>query len=295
MNIQTLAQQLTHTLQKWSDALISMLPNVALALLVVVVFWIGSKVTASVSDRGLKRLHTHRSARELIRAVIRILVFLAGLVIALSILKLDRALASLLAGAGIIGLALGFAFQDLAANFISGVGLSINRPFRVGEIVETNDVFGVVKHVRLRASVVETLDGRVVTIPNKQIFQEKLINHSNRGERRVDLTCGVSYAEDLERVRSTVLKSIDALPQRVRSKPLEFFYEGFGDSSINFSVRFWISYVKEPDYLLAKSDAIMCIRRVFLENDIAIPFPIRTLDFGIKGGNTLSEMLEKGE
>lgn len=285
--------RVVNKLQGWLEGFVEMLPNLVVAVLVLVLFWVISLVAVRLTRRGLTRLRTRPSIQGLITTVIRISILFAGLMIALGILNLDKALTSILAGAGIVGLALGFAFQDLAANFISGVGLSVHRthPFKVGDLIETNQVFGTVRTINLRTTELRALDGKQITIPNKQIYQDQLTNHSYSGERRVDLKCGISYGEDLEKVRRVAVEAIQGVEARDESRNVELYFEGFGDSSINFVVWFWIRFDKQTDYLGAMHEAVMRLKRAFDDNDITIPFPIRTLDFGIKGGERLADVL----
>src|SRR5690606_20374777 len=119
-------------------------------------------------------------------------------VMALRILRLDHAVTTLLAGAGIIGLVVGIALKDLSANFIAGVGLVMRRPVRVGDLVQTQGFAGLVQAVEWRATVIHSLDGRTVFVPNRKIYEEPLINFTTRGARRVELECSVSYDDDLD-------------------------------------------------------------------------------------------------
>lgn len=282
-------------LEGWLDSFVEMLPNLVVAVLVLVLFWLVSLLLTRMTKQALTRLSVRPSIQGLITTTIRIGVLFAGLMIALGVLNLDKAVTSILAGAGIVGLALGFAFQDLAANFISGVGLSIHRthPFKVGDLIETNQVFGTVRTINLRTTELRTLDGKQITIPNKQIYQEQLTNHSLSGERRVELHCGISYGEDLAKVKKVALEAIRNVETRDRDRDVELYFEGFGDSSIDFVVWFWTSFRRQTDYLGAMSEAVMRLKKAFDDNDITIPFPIRTLDFGIKGGETLTEALDR--
>ncbi len=291
MPLDEIYDDVTGKLSSWGDAFGEMLPNVLVALLVLGVFWLFARVACSASDRALRRFDTHQAARDLISRIIRIGVLLAGVVVALGVMNLDKALASILAGAGIVGLALGFAFQDLAGNLISGVGLAIHQrwPFKIGDVVETNDVFGVVEKIYLRTSIVRTLDGKIAVIPNKQIYQNKVLNHSASGTRRIDLACGVSYGDDLENVKQVVMDTLECIEGRDRARDAEVFFTGFGSSSIDLVGRFWVDYEKHSDFLDARSRAIIAIQKAFNANDIVIPFPIRTLDFGIRGGQPLAD------
>jgi small conductance mechanosensitive channel len=294
MDFKTAYEKVVDKLYGWMEGLIEMLPNLAVALLVVVIFWLASVLVARTTQRALTRLSVRPSIRGLIATVARFGILFAGLMVALGILNLDKALTSVLAGAGIIGLALGFAFQDLAANFISGVGLSIHRtdPFKVGDLIESNDVLGIVERITLRTTELRTLDGKQVTIPNKQVYQNQLTNHSFTGERRIELHCGISYGDDLEKVRRISVAAIESIEKRNKSKDVELYFQEFGDSSINFVIWFWITFEKQTDYLGAMSEAVLRLKKAFDENDITIPFPIRTLDFDIKGGRSLSESIQ---
>jgi small-conductance mechanosensitive channel len=214
-----------------------------------------------------------------------------GIFISLGVLKLDKAVVSLLAGVGIIGLALGFAFQDMAANFMSGIAIAIKQPFKINDIIKSKDYFGTVKKINLRTTDILTPQGQIVLIPNKEVFQNALINFSETGERRVDVKVGVSYGDDLEKVKRITLEAIKDIHNQNKEKPVELFYEEFGGSSINCAVRVWISYNTNKDFKKAVSEIIEKIKAAYDKNNISIPFPTTTLDFNIKGGEKLSEML----
>jgi len=287
---ETLAD-LTGKLEGWVEAAVLKLPNLFVAVLIFVVAWIGAKLVRRLLGRALDRTGAPQQIRNLLVTVVGVAVVAAGLFIALGVLELDKTVASLLAGAGILGLALGFAFQDIAANFIAGIYFALRRPFRTGDVVETNDFFGTVERVDLRSLVLRRPAGQLVMIPNKSVFENPLVNYSTLRARRVDLAVGASYGDDLERVREVAIRAVEGVEGRDPERRVELFYEAFGDSSIDFLVRFWVPYRKQSDYLAARSEAIVRIHRAFDEAGLTIPFPIRTLDFGIVGGETLAEAL----
>jgi small conductance mechanosensitive channel len=130
-----------------------------------------------------------------------------------------------------------------------------------------------------------------VIIPNKDIFQNPLVNYSRNPVKRVDLACGVAYGDDLDKVERVAISAVEGLEQRKTDRDIGFFYEEFGGSSINFVVNFWIDYSAHGQFLSARSTAIKKLKRAFDENGITIPFPIRTLDFGVVGGEKLSDVL----
>ena len=281
---------ITDKIESWLKQLIVLLPNLVIAIVVAVIFILLAKTFRNVGQKVLRRISHNHAVNNLLVTVIYVTVLTIGFFVALTIVGLDGAVTSLLAGVGIVGLALGFAFQDIAANFISGVLIAVGQPFRVGDIIKSGDNFGTVTDINLRTTTVRTFQGIEVLIPNKNLFQEVVENYTNTHDRRVDLTVGVSYGDDLEKVKELTIEAIKNLKSIDARREVSLFYSEFGDSSINFSVRFWAKTAGQFDYLQAQSDGIMAIKRVFDENDITIPFPIRTLDFGIKGGEKLSEM-----
>ncbi len=292
MDVSKAYNMVVDKLNQWLNTLIVMLPNLAVAVLVVIGFYILAKLSRKVVRNLLNRFSNHEAINHLLSNITFFIVFVVGFFIALGLLQLDKAVTSLLAGAGIIGLALGFAFQDLAANFMSGIAIAIKQPFKINDLIKSNDFFGVVKRINLRTTDILTPQGQMVLIPNKQVFQSPLINYSETGGRRIDLTVGVSYGDDLEKVKNVTLGVIKDIPHQSTDRKVELFYEKFGDSSINFVVRVWLNAISQKEYKEAASEIIMKIKKAYDENDITIPFPIRTLDFGIKGGEKLSEIIE---
>ncbi len=278
-------------IEEWITTLIAMLPNLVVATFILILFFVIGRIARKTVGKILSRVAENRTVTNLLESIVGIAITAIGFFIALTVLQLDGAVTSLLAGAGIIGLALGFAFQDIASNFIAGVILSIRHPFGIGDIIESNDFFGIVQKLNLRNTVLKTVTGQIVYMPNKKVFENPLQNYSTTGLRRVDLSCGISYGDDLKKARDIAVDAVDQVENILSDKGIEFFYDEFGDSSINFKIRFWVNFVSVPDYWRARSEAIMAIKKAFDDNDIMIPFPIRTLDFGIRGGEKLNTML----
>ncbi|MGD2071227.1 MAG: mechanosensitive ion channel [Gemmatimonadota bacterium] len=277
----------------WIEALIQNLPDIAAAVVVLVLFWIAARALRSVSKRVMDRATDHGPVKSLVGKTIYLLVLATGVMVALGILELDKTVTSILAGVGILGLALGFAFQDLAENFIAGVMMTIRRPFTDGDLVQTGDHFGLVDTIDLRATTLRLGTGQLVRIPNSDVFGNALVNYSATGERRVDVACGVSYADDLEKAGRVALDAVAGVPGRDETRDPALFWEEFGGSSINFLVTFWIPFgANHGDWLEARSRAIVAIKQAFDAEGVGIPFPILTLDFSDVGGRRLKEELQ---
>ena len=280
-------------LHNWFNQLILMLPNAVLAILVIVLVSALSRYAKRFSHNLLSKTSANKAIVNLTANIVSIVFVGMGIFIALNLLNLEQAVTSLIAGAGLVGLALGLAFQDPIINTISGILMSLKKYYRIGDLIETKDYFGTIEQITLRYTVIRTFSGQKVVMPNKMIIQNPLKNYSISQERRVELKCGISYGEDLEEVKEIAIKAIEENVDYDRSKPVKLFYDGFGDSSINFTMHIWIDTIENAGFLEVQSESIIALKKAFDQAGITIPFPIRTLDFGIKGGTSLKGMLSE--
>lgn len=290
MDINHAYDLINEKLTDWINSLIKLLPNILLSAVVLVLGIYVASWLKKMAGKLICRISHHAALNNLFISIIYISLIGIVLFTVLNILHLDKAVTSILAGAGILGLALAFAFQDIAANFISGIFISLRRPIQIGDIIKIKDYIGKVEEINLRDTVIRTFQGQMVIIPNKEVFQNPIENFSLLGKRRLDLTIGVSYGDDLEKVKLVTLAAVEGMEGLSPDEEVTLFYTEFGDSSINFQIRLWVSTAEQRTFLNVGSESIMRIKKAYDENNITIPFPIRTLDFGIKGGVTLSEM-----
>ena len=263
----------------WLDSLILNLPNFILAVIVFMLFVYIAKLAAKFADRLLRKKGSQASIRQITTKVVKLLVILIGFFVALGLLNLDKVLTSVLAGAGVVGLAIGLALQGTLNNTFSGVIISFLPELQIGDWVVTNGYAGEVVEINLRNIVVKESDNNYVMIPNSKIIEEPFKNFTRTARSRVMINCGVGYSSDLEFVQKLTTETMqDLFPQR-GNEEVEFMYEAFGDSSINFVVRFWTDVTRNKDVLVAKNKGIIAIKKAFDQNGINIPFPIRTIDF----------------
>ena len=274
--LQTLQGELT----QWGEQLVSLIPNVALSLLVVIITFIIAKHLRRVVRRRAKSSSLQDTLNTLLSTTSYVVVLAIGFFFALEILQLEKAVTSLLAGAGIIGLALAFAFQDIVSNFVSGIIIAVKGDlFDLHDLVQTGDYFGSVEAIDLRTTTLRVPSGQTVLIPNSDILSNPLTNFSHTGERRVDIECGVGYDDDLADAQSAVKDALHDLACVDDEKGIDFFYDEFGGSSMNFTARFWIDFDQSnKEYLAAKSDAIKAVKTALDEHGFDIPYPIRTID-----------------
>jgi len=251
--------------------------QISVALAAIIIVLTASRLLSIVAGRVGYRLSQSPSVANLFRTTVHLVGIVITLFIVLRIFKLDGVAFSLLAGAGVIGLVIGFAVQDIAANFISGVILVILRPFRVGYLVETNDVYGIVKQIRLRSTEIRTLDGQMVHIPNKSILLEKVVVYTDIPSRRVRILIGVDYDTVLDSAKKLAQDTVAQLDKCDERQAVSVYYTEFAESSIVMEIQFWTEFHTEPEYLEARSQAIVALKQAFDKAGITIPYPITTV------------------
>lgn len=290
LSLEKALTQLINKLNGWVTLTVKMLPNLVVAVILLVIIVKLSRLIAKLVARAVMRVSGYRHIARLTATMTRLAVITAGVILALDVLNLDRAVASLLAGVGILGIAFGFASQDIAANFMSGILLHFIHPFRLDDLIRSGDFFGHVEAIDMRSTQIRNQQGQRVTIPNKNILGNPLINFTVSGERRVDLPWSLTQVEDLAKAEELAIQAVEALEWRIPDHPVELFYEKVGDYTIDFVIRFWTD-PEQKVWLKARSEAIKAIKLSFEEHGIPMPSPVRVLDFGIVGGTSLREQL----
>ncbi|MFS4469765.1 mechanosensitive ion channel family protein [Maribacter sp. 2210JD10-5] len=271
---------MTEKLSSWFKAVVLNLPNILIAIVVFTLAIIISRYISKLVSKLLEKTKLQASMRSLLSKIASIVVVMVGLFLVLGILNLSKALNTILAGAGVVGLAVGLALQGALANTYSGIVLSYVKHLKFGDWIESNGYEGEVVDLDLRSVTLKQPDNNLVYLPNKLVVENPIKNYSTTAQSRVILECGVGYESNLENVRDLVKKTILENFESVENKEdIIFLYQEFGDSSINFECRFWINSTSALEVARAKTDAMIAIKSAFDKNDINIPFPIRTLDF----------------
>lgn len=276
----------------WWNTVVLNLPNIAAAVVILVLAFLLTGLVKNLVAKLSGRVAQRPSVARLINnGVTGVFVFLT-LILILKVLNLHGTVTSLLTGAGIAGLVLGLALQEPIGNTFAGIMLAVQRTHNVGDHVEFEGYEGVIQEIGLRRTSIRLFHGPVVIVPNKAILSNASTNYSLGERYRMDIECGVSYGDDLRKVRKITMEALAESPEVENDSEIEFFFTEFGASSINFVVRFWHDQTDKLSMFAQRNAAIIAIKEAFDENGIDIPFPIRTLDFGIKGGEKLGEALD---
>jgi len=279
-SIQDSLTKLWDKLDGWFDAIILKLPNIAMAILVMIIFYFIARGLRKLFKNVLLQRISQVSIQDIIAKTVFVTVILIGFFVALGILDLDKVLTSILAGAGVIGLAVGLALQGTLSNTFGGLLLSFMPNIKIDDFITNGDASGFVEEISLRNIVIKTAENNTVVIPNSNFVDGAFTNYSLTKRGRIFVNCGVGYESDLEAVEKLTVKIISENFVQKKNEEVEFFYTEFGDSSINFMVLFWADVVNKKQEHAARHEAVKLIKKHFDAKDINIPFPIRTLDFG---------------
>ncbi len=234
-------------LETWLVLFIKMLPNLLLAVLVFTVFFFVAKFLRKVVNKLLIRISHKPTISGLFSSIFFIALLFVGLFISLQLLHLEKTITSLLAGAGIIGLALGFAFQDLTANFISGVFIIFRKPFDVGNIVDTNGFTGIVEEIQLRSTIIRTFQGLHIMLPNKEIFQKPITNYSLSGKRRIDVVLTFPGKLNLQAIEQQIREALAPIPE-VKDDKVQILFTDYNGDTVKMEVHCWIDNSIEMGY-----------------------------------------------
>ncbi len=248
----------------------NVLPEVITATLVFLflylVYRVLRKVIAKVLGRS-KRIDAGLESLLMKSFVIVAWTFIVVMVLA----QFGIDVTALVAGLSIAGLALGFAARDSLENFISGVTIMIDRPFRVGDQVVVDGTYGTVQDITLRSTRLRTLNNEVMVMPNTLMINQKLINHTLLGILRIEVPFGIAYKESTEAARSVVMELLKTDSRIAADYPAEVVVTDLGDSSVNMSLRFYIRDTSKE--IPIKADFTERIFKALKAAQIEIPFP----------------------
>jgi len=237
----------------------------------IVIFFVGKWIVALVIKGLMKAMQKgdiDTTLRRFIGNLARMLLMLFVIIAAINALGVQTA--SMIALVGAAGLAVGLALQGSLSNFAAGVLIVLFRPYKVGDWIEGGGVSGAVEEVQILTTVLKTGDNKRVIIPNSQIMGSTITNYSANETRRVDLVVGVSYSDDLDKVRKE-LEGLVAADDRILEDPaVTIAVSELADSSVNFVLRPW---VKTADYWGVYFGLTEAIKKRFDEVGISIPFP----------------------
>lgn len=235
-----------------------------------------------IATRTVAAILAPRIEARLLRSVFArgagVLVVLAGTYVVLRVAGLTQLALTVVGGTGLVGLALGIAFRDITENFLASVFLSMQRPFETGDLVEIAGVTGYVQQLNVRTTILMTLDGNLVQIPNATVYKSNLRNFSSSENRREDFVVGIDYAAPITDAQKIARQVLDKHPAVLQDPEPSVLVDSLGPSAVNLRVYFWLNG-REHSWMKVRSSVIRLIKRAFQEHGITMPDDAREVIF----------------
>lgn len=273
-------ETLSEAVGKMVRGFLEHLPALGLALVVLLLTALVAAMAGHVIGKVLRRLRLKDSLRDLAKQMLNIAIWFAGLILAASIVFPGFGFAQIVATAGLASIAIGFAFKDIFENFFAGILILWNYPFETGDFIEVEGqgIVGKVEDIWIRVTLIREVDGQLLIVPNSTIYTNPVHVMTSQPLRRVELICGVAYGEDVDQAREVIARAVESCELVNKDRPIQVFAFEFGDSAINFEIRWW-SESTPGGQKHAKDQVVSAVKRALDQAGIEIPFPYRTLTF----------------
>jgi len=249
------------------EQFIEFFPRLLIALVIAGIVYVIGRGVAKVVVRILKRTDMPVTYHEFFRKMVSGLGIFLSIVIFLNLIGYSALAASLVAGGGLTAVMLGFAFKDIGENFLAGFFLAFSRPFNTDDVIETENITGLVKSIQLRQTHIRTADGCDVFVPSSQLFTKPLRNYTLDGLRRGGFTVGIDYHDDSKTALELILKAVSETKGVLKRPAPSTSIKGFDPSFVEIQSFFWISSKdQELNLSVVRTRAMEQARRVLIEN-----------------------------
>ncbi|MCB0668622.1 MAG: mechanosensitive ion channel [Saprospiraceae bacterium] len=256
-------------IEKIVSMVIEYAPQVLGALVTLIIgFWLANLIAGKVKKSLEKKEKVDPSLIPFLHSLISILIKVLALLSAASMFGLE--VTSFVAILGALAFAIGMALQGNLSHMASGILILFFRPFKIGDFIVTNGYSGTVKEIQIFTTILQTLDNRIIIIPNGSITSDPIENLSANPVRKVPMTFGVGYGADIDHVREVIQRVAGECPQIDHDQPVDILVSELADSSVNFAVRPWC---KTEDYWVVYFYMHEHLKKAFDKEGINIPFP----------------------
>ncbi|MBE9061704.1 mechanosensitive ion channel family protein [cf. Phormidesmis sp. LEGE 11477] len=260
------------------QGVIALLPNIAIGVVIFILFWIIGRVVRSFVRRQTRHRDTRNVGLVFGRLIQGGLVIL-GFLIAATVIFPNFNPADALAALGIGGVAIGFAFKDILQNFLAGILILLTEPFELNDQIIFNDYEGTVEHIQTRATTIRTYDGRRVVIPNAELFTNAVIVNTAYDRRRLEYDIGIGYGDDIAQAKKIILGTLKSRDEVLKDPAPEALVVALADSTINIRARWWIEPPRQADMVASKDWVLENVCNELVAAGIDLPFPTQQILF----------------
>jgi small-conductance mechanosensitive channel len=262
----------------YANDFIEVLPSIAIAIVVLIVFWILAKIGRRGAERAAERFTDDPSLKSLAGTTAKVVITLLGIFAAMASVFPGLKAGDLVAVLGLSSVAIGFAFKDIFQNFLAGVIILTSRPFKIGDQIVSDDLEGTVDHISIRNTELKTYDGQTIIVPNSILFTNPVTVRTDAKTRRTTFSTGIGYDEDIEEAREVMRNALDDCELVLDDPEPQIFVSEHGGSSVNFDIRYWTDS-HSGTVRKGLDEVATRVKYALDEANIEIPYPVRTVEF----------------
>nr|WP_242043730.1 mechanosensitive ion channel family protein [Leptolyngbya sp. FACHB-671] len=271
-----MVQTINSSLLRLVAQAVEFLPSFILAIAILIITRYAVRPIRTITQSAADKVVKSPSLRSLILQIAYVTIWIAGILLACVIAFPDLGLGDIIGLLGLGSVAIGFAFQDIFKNFLAGVLLLLNEPFRLNDQIVVNDYEGTVEQINIRSTEIRTYQGERVVIPNATVFTSSIRVLTDRPYRRTDLAIGLDYNTPLPRAVQVLLMALTDVEGVLSNPSAEVDVVSFGDSSIDFVVRYW-TLPQKLHVRQTQTRVMMALKEACDQANFSIPYPIRSV------------------
>ena len=254
------------------------IPLIGFSLIILLITWIMARLVTRRSRFYLEGRGVNILLRNVISRSIGVAVFLTGLFLIFQVAGWTNIALTILGGTGLLGVILGIAFRDITENFLASIFLSVQNPFNIGDLVEINGVVGYVQSMTTRATILMTLAGNHVQIPNATVYKSIIHNYTSNPNRRLEFVIGIGYDDSISLAQETVRKVLEEHPAVLNEPEHLVLVDSLGSATVNLQIYFWIDGTQHS-WLKVSSSVIRLVKRAVQDAGISMPDEAREMIF----------------
>ena len=250
---------------------------VTFLVVAIIIYYVGRAVIGSLVNRVLDSRGLDAHAKKPLQKITRIVIVFGAIAVAFGAAGYGNFLGALATIAAAATLAIGFAMQDVIANFVAGVFIFTDKPFRIGDWIEWDGNSGVVEDISLRVTRVRTFDNELLTVPNSALTDGVIKNPVAKNKLRLQVPFGIGYDDDIDKATEIIVEEADARDDILDDPAPTVRLTELGDSSVTLKSRIWIDDPSRADFVRTRAEYVQTVKQRFDEEGIDIPYPNRTL------------------
>lgn len=265
-------------MQELWHSIMRAIPFWVFGLVVLLIFWGISKLLAKATRTSLKKRDMNILLQDIAARSVGVIIFLLGLYIVFHIADLTSIALTVLGGTGLLGIALGIAFRDITENFLASIFLSVQNPFHAGDLVEINGNTGFIQRLTIRATLLMTLDGNHMQIPNSTVYKSSILNFTSNPNQRVTFTIGMGYDDSVTAAQEIGAKILADHPAVLQEPEPWVLVDELAASTINLQFYFWMDSTKH-ELLKVQSSVLRQVKAAYQKEGISMPDEAREMVF----------------